>query len=437
MPTVSFHTLGCKLNQAETAALAEQFTVRGYTVVPWGERADVSVLNTCTVTSRSDAKCRQAVSYALNLHPATTVVVTGCYSQVAARTLASLPGVDFVFGTYDKFRLFDVFPGPGKQPRAVVVVSVNPDAKASEGQPAGILPSHTRAFLRIQSGCNRRCAYCIVPLARGPSRSLPAEGIMEAADRLVENGCKEIVLTGTHIGDFGKDRNGQPGLPGLLLHLAGLHPDVRIRLSSLDPEDLGTPLLDAVASAPNACRHFHISLQSGSDAVLKAMHRSTTSGSIRNVVNRIASRLGKVGLGADVIVGFPGETDARFEETVRFIQALPFTYLHVFPFSPRSGTAAASMPDLLPSRLRNERAEHLRKVGFRKKNEFQELWIGSEVEVLIESRIDRGTMSGFSSEYVRVHVPADVRLVNTLARVRVEERTDRGVFGSVITSEVA
>jgi threonylcarbamoyladenosine tRNA methylthiotransferase MtaB len=431
-PTVAFRTLGCKLNQAETAILRGQFAEKSYRIVPWGERADVTVVNTCTVTARSDSKCRQAVSHALKVNPETTVIVVGCYSQVSAESVRRLPGVDFVFGTRDKFSLFDHFPGPGKRPSPLVSVS---PVRSETGEPrflAGAFGEQTRAFLEIQNGCSRSCAYCIVPLARGPGRSLEPGRILEQARILVGKGYREIVLTGTHIGDFGKESGGRSRLPELIGSLCGLAGMGRIRLSSLDPEDLDETLIESVRSNPNVCRHFHLSLQSGSDAVLKAMNRNSPAGAVRRKVERLASTLGPAGLGADVITGFPGETDALFEETRSFLTSLPFTYLHVFPFSVRAGTAAETLPEQVSPKVRMLRAEALRRLGQEKKKRFLGLWVGRTVQALMEGRNRDGRMGGLTSEYVRVEVPFDRALSNRLVQVRIEEAGEMGVRGRVV-----
>jgi len=432
MPTVSFRTLGCKLNQAETAVLQEQFAEKGYRLVPWGEPSDVSVLNTCTVTSRSDSKCRQAIHHVLSLHPDTTVIVVGCYSQVAPEELERLSGVDYVFGTHDKFGLFAHFSKPGKRSKPLVVVSPVHRPIAEVFRSTGASSGHTRAFLKIQSGCSRSCAYCIVPAARGPGRSLPLEAIVRQAGALIRRGFREIVLTGTHIGDFGKDLVGRSLLPDLIQAVGALEGLGRIRLSSLDPEDVGSSFLDSVVSNPNVCRHFHLSMQSGSDAVLHAMNRTYTTSAFRDVVEKLAGTLGPVGLGADVITGFPGESDTLFEETRLCIESLPFTYLHVFPFSPRNGTKAASMPNQISPNQRMQRADILRRLASQKHQRFQGQWIGRTVEVLMEGKNRDGWMSGLSSEYVRVEVPYDPSWINRIVTVHVERAAGLGLRGSVV-----
>jgi threonylcarbamoyladenosine tRNA methylthiotransferase MtaB len=431
MPTVSFRTFGCKLNQAETAMLAEQFVRRGYTVETPDRGADVAVIHTCTVTGRSDAKCRQAVHHALRLNPGATVIVAGCYSQVAARELASIEGVDYVLGTEDKFRLFEVFTGPGK--RTEPKIEVTPLAVVGKSVPyeAGPFGGRTRAFLKIQGGCSRRCSYCIVPAARGPSRSEPMEDVVLNARALVRSGIREIVVTGTHLGDYGKDLGNGPRFPDLLERLLGVQGLARLRLSSLDPDEVTAELLDLAARERRICRHFHVALQSGSDTVLKAMNRHYTTAAYEGIVRDLLERFGTVGLGSDVITGFPGESDAQFEETFRFVDSLPFSYLHVFPFSPRPGTAAASMPDQVQPAVRIERAHALRALGARKRREFAERWIGLTEWVLLEGQGETGRMSGFTSEYLRVEVPSDPKFANCVVPVKIERISERGAAGSI------
>ena len=432
MPTVSFRTFGCKLNQAETAMMAGQFVRLGYKVVGSDASADVAVIHTCTVTGRSDAKCRQAVHHALGRNPDATVIVAGCYSQVAAEELSRITGVDYVLGTEDKFRLFDTFPGPGKMRPPKIVVSPVSKVCESPAYESGSFEGHTRAFLKIQGGCSRACAYCIVPAARGPSRSEAPEDVVRNAETLVRNGFHEIVVTGTHLGDYGRERSGGPRLPELLERLLEIRGIERLRLSSLDPDEVTEDLIRTVAKHDRICRHFHISLQSGSDPVLNAMNRLYSTDEFREIVDRLVKLVKTPGLGTDVITGFPGETEGHFQETFRFIESLPFSYLHVFPFSPRRGTPASVMPDQVPPAVRIDRAHVLREAGARKRRAFAERWIGETVPVLLESRNEDGSMAGFTSEYVRVEVPFDTTLCNRIVPVRAEGLTERGVRGTVV-----
>ncbi|MDM7924703.1 MAG: tRNA (N(6)-L-threonylcarbamoyladenosine(37)-C(2))-methylthiotransferase MtaB [bacterium] len=440
MPTVSFRTLGCKLNQAETDDLAGRFLRRGWAVAGPGEAADVAVIHTCTVTGRSDAKCRQAVTHALRLNPGAVIVAAGCYAQVSAAELAAIPGVDYVVGTADKFRLPDLIEGTAK--RRVPLIAVSDPAARAAGcaeETAGTAPEplaggRTRAFLKVQSGCDRHCAYCVVPAARGPGRSEPPGAVIPNAEALTRRGFMEIVVTGTHIGDYGKDfPAGKPDFPELLDRLARADGMGRIRLTSLDPDECTEALLDTVARHGRICRHFHVSLQSGSDAVLRMMNRRYDTETFAARVRSIGDRMDFFGLGTDVITGFPGETETHFMETVRFIESLPFTYLHVFPFSPRRNTAASGMPGPVPAGVRIERARILREVGERKRRAFAERCVGRTVEVLFEPGGRNGFLSGFSSEYVRVEAAAARDRINRLVPVRVTARTaGGGVVGEAL-----
>ena len=411
--------------------MVKDFMDRGYRVIPVNRGADVFVLNTCTVTSRSDAKCRQAIRHALKLNPASTVIVVGCYAQVAAEQLHKITGVDYILGTAEKHRIFDYFPVPGKRSDPQISIGQVAMMKKAESR-VGEYLDHTRAFLKIQDGCDNRCSFCIVPLARGPSRSVPIEAILRQADILTSKGYKEIVLTGVHIGKYGKDLEPKQSLSQLLQRLSAFSGFGRLRLSSLDPDDITDELLECVGGTERICRHFHVPLQSGSDAVLTAMNRSYTAETYRSAIDNILSRFKNAGLGVDVIAGFPGETDEQFEETVRFIEGLPFTYLHVFPFSARRGTPAASMSGQVDTRIRMERARRLIVLGNLKKKQFSAEWVGREVDVLMEGRNLNGRMGGFTSEYLRVEIPFDKSFINRFVRVFSEDVMPSGVTGKAV-----
>ena len=434
MKTVSFYTFGCKLNQSESAGIIKSFVDRGYRVVSMDKSADVCVLNTCTVTERSDAKVRKAVRHVLKQHPETTIIVSGCYSQVAPYDLLKIRGIDYILGTDEKFKIFDYFSGPGKQTSPKIRITPAERLHKAESRPGEYL-NHTRAFLKIQDGCNHRCSYCIVPFARGPSRSVPIVEVMQQAELLFQKGYKEIVLTGVHIGEYGRDLSEKSLLLLLLQQLHQLEGIGRIRLSSLDPEDITDDLLEFCADSEKICRHFHIPLQSGCDSILRAMNRQYTTKGFREKVDKITATFQNVGIGTDIIVGFPGETDAQFDETYRFIENLSLTYLHIFPFSIRKGTEAASMKNQVAAKIRMERAKKLRKLGELKRRQFMSRWKDETVNVLLESRTNKGWMSGFSSEYLRVEVPLKRKLTNQFVCVHVNDVSGSHVRGEVIENE--
>jgi threonylcarbamoyladenosine tRNA methylthiotransferase MtaB len=430
MYTVSFKTFGCKLNQCETAGLVQSFKDKGYRVITDAGKSDVCVLNTCTVTGRSDAKCRQAIRQVLKTNPKATILVIGCYSQVAADEIKRISGVDYIFGLDDKFHLFDFFPGPGK--RSIPLLQVGPvqNIRTAISQ-TGDYQAQTRAFLKIQDGCSHRCSYCIVPSARGPSRSVNEKEILIQAQDLVHKGYKEIVLTGVHIGEYGKDVKGISQLPRLLKKLVSIDGLMRLRLSSLDPDNITDDLLNVVSDSERICRHFHVPLQSGSNPILKAMNRRYSVSEYESIIQHIHNRFGDVGLGTDIIVGFPGETETQFQETCQLVERLPFSYLHVFPFSRRKGTPAAYLENQITPRDRMSRARQLRALGEQKKRLFMKQWIGKKVRVLLEGKNQYGRMGGFSSEYLRVEVSYDENLSNCIKEVRAIKIKDDSVWGEI------
>jgi threonylcarbamoyladenosine tRNA methylthiotransferase MtaB len=339
--------------------------------------------------------------------------------------------VDYILGTDDKSRLFDYFPGVGKLSHPRIIVTPVEQLKKTADHPIKHF-DQTRAFLKIQDGCSNRCSYCIVPFARGPSRSVPIEEVIRQAKRLITNGHREIVLTGVHIGRYGQDFHPTLSLSKLLIQLLKLKEMQRIRLTSLDPEDVTDELLEIMSLDERCCRHFHIPLQSGSDSVLSAMSRKYTTSMFQKKIEKIQSVFNNFGLGTDVIAGFPGETEDLFNETVQFIEILPVSYLHIFPFSVRKGTEACYLPDHVEPAIRTKRARQLRDLGQRKKIWFMKKWVDCTVHVLLESRNQKGWMGGFSSEYLRVEVPYQETLKNRLVPVKIRKVMQSSVRGEII-----
>ncbi len=389
------------------------------------------VLNTCTVTERSDVKCRRAIQKVLKTNPDTTVLVVGCYSQVAPDEIDQIHGVDYVLGTGEKLNIFEHFPGPGKLSQKKRFITPLEQLKKAVSRTGDYL-GHTRAFLKIQDGCNYRFSYCIIPFARGASRSVPMKEVVSQAKILVEKGYREIVLTGVHIGEYGKDMGKGSLFPVLLQQLAELKGLSRVRLSSLESEDITDELLEVIAESEKICHHFHIPLQSGSNKILSAMNRRYTAEMFVGKIEKITTLFKNVGLGTDVIVGFPGETDTLFEETFRLVEKLPFTYLHVFPFSPRRGTRAYTMANQIEPRIRMEKAKKLRTLGAKKKENFVQRWNGRVVKVLLEGRNYKGWMKGVTSEYLRVEVPYEASLENQLVNVKIEKSESSSAKGKVV-----
>jgi threonylcarbamoyladenosine tRNA methylthiotransferase MtaB len=475
--TVTFRTIGCKLNQCETAQMQETLLAEGYRLVEWDEAADVRVVNTCTVTARSDRKCRHEIRLAKRLDPDSTVVVTGCYAQIDPEAVAAIPGVDLVLGNLDKLRLAEhlaMAPGRngGTAAHAVdggpaVSVSPYPEHPEFEGEFFSHFYGYTRAFLKIQTGCDSRCAYCIIPLARGPARSMPLADVLAEVGLLAERGFREVVLTGINLGSWGRD-TGEGSIVGLLTALldrqgrrlrgdAPRYGDVaggaggavapagpgpgsigRYRLSSIEPLEVDGALIDAVANAGDrVARHFHLPLQSGSDSVLRRMNRPYRAAEYFDVVAELARRFPDAALGADVIAGFPGETEVEFEDTLAFIERAPLTYLHVFSYSDRPGTRASlAKPKVSPEEI-HKRSVRLRALGERKNVSFRSRVRGTEQRVLVlKERDTAGRLVGITGNYLEVLLEGGDDLVNRFAEVRMEAAGDDGRWtGTVLSVE--
>ncbi len=433
MPRVALHTLGCKLNFAETSTIAQQFVDRGFEVVEFGSDADVCIINTCTVTERADRECRQLIRRALRKQEKPIVVVTGCYAQLEPERIASIEGVDLVLGTREKFTVFDYLPAGGTAGAPQIHVS-DIDAVHDFG-PASTTSAgnRTRAFLKVQDGCDYTCSFCTIPLARGESRSQSIGATVEQARTLVAAGYREIVLTGVNVGDYGRKQG--TGLLALLRELVRVDGLARVRISSIEPNLLTDPILDFVAAEPVMCEHFHIPLQSGSDAVLGRMRRRYTSGDYAELVRRIRARIPAAGIGVDVIVGFPGETDAEFDTTYRFLNELPVSYLHVFTYSERPNTPAASFGHRVDPQVRSRRNEMLRILGEKKRRAFWSSMLGKSLPVLLESDIDAGLRFGFTGNYVRVAVPAGETEPNAIVEARLDGIHDGFCTAAVVRRE--
>ncbi|MGB9803362.1 tRNA (N(6)-L-threonylcarbamoyladenosine(37)-C(2))-methylthiotransferase MtaB [Desulfofundulus sp.] len=433
--TVALATLGCKVNQYESAALATLFRERGYKVVDFSEPADIYVINTCTVTHLGDRKSRQLIRRATRSNPHARVVVTGCYAQISPEEVLSIPGVDLVVGTRDKSRIVDLVEELESRTEGPVAVVRDVFADRDyEELPVPALPSRIRAFLKIQEGCNNYCAYCIIPYARGPLRSRDPENVLTEAGRLVASGFKELVLTGIHIGAYGQDRPGGLDLAGLVERLTEIPGLVRLRLSSVEPVDITDELVDIMAERTNVCRHLHIPLQSGDDTVLARMRRHYTTGWFRGLVRRLRERIPGIAITTDIIVGFPGETDDQFESTFNFVREMAFARLHVFKYSPRQGTAAASFPDQISAPVKEARSRRLIALGDELARSFAAGHIGRQVQVLVEEGLQEkdGYFAGLTDNYLRVIFPARNNPVGELVTVRVGGMEGTDLKGMII-----
>ncbi len=417
--TVAFTTLGCRLNQADSQALQALLERRGFRTVPLEARPDVVVVNTCTVTARAELSDKRAIRRAARLSHGGRVVVTGCWAQTSPAEVAALGGVDLVVGNGDKARLPDLLAELTRGPR----VEVSDIAAARiEAPPAPVHANgRARAFLKVQDGCQHRCAFCVVPLARGSSRSLAPALVEDHVRGLVAAGHPEVVLTGVDLGHYGADLVPRTSLAALLARLVAIDGLRWLRLSSMLPAYFTGDVLEIVTTSPVIAPHLHVPLQSGSDRVLRAMRRPYTVAMYRGLVERLAAAIPRLGLGADVIVGFPGETDEDFGETLALVEALPFSYLHVFPYSVRSGTEAAGRPGRVAAATAAERARRLREAAAGKNLRFRGGMLDRVEDVLVLEARDRATgdLVGLTGNYMEVTFPGPDRLRRRMARVRV------------------
>jgi threonylcarbamoyladenosine tRNA methylthiotransferase MtaB len=411
----SFHTLGCRLNQAETASISATFAAQGYTIVDSGTETDIHIINTCSVTEGAEAKCRHAVRAVLRRSPHAYVVVTGCYAQVGLEALRHIDGLDLIVGTADKMRLVELIDRPEKQGQAQVVHTrrISRDDFTIDG--IGDYSGQTRANLKVQDGCNFACAFCIIPFTRGGARSRKLDDIIREAHGLVANGHQEIVLTGVNIGTYHYDGHDLLHVLQGLETVAGLK---RIRISSIEPTTIPDALLDWMATSHKLCPYLHIPIQSGDDQVLARMKRHYTGGEFAAFVERVVERIPDVCLGTDVMVGFPGEDEPAFTRTRTLLADLPLAYFHVFSYSERPHTYAQRYSDQVPPPLVRERSRILRELSVRQKTAFYRRFVGRTVRVLFERREEHGLYTGFSDNYIKVGVTTADELANQLLPVR-------------------
>lgn len=426
---VAFYTLGCKVNQYDTQVLIESFRSRGYDVVPFDEPADVYVVNSCAVTQRSVSRSKQALRSALRRNPNALLVMTGCFPQVCTQEALALDEARVISGTSGRWRLVDMVETALRNGERVVSI----EAPGTVEAPCGGLThfeGRTRAFLKVQEGCQEFCSYCIVPYARGPMRSRPAPEVLAEAERLAEAGFREIVLTGTHLAAY---RWQDVDLSSLLEQLGRVEGVYRIRLSSVEPLDVDERLIEVMASSPKVCHHLHLPLQSGSDEVLRKMNRKYDTAFFMRLVRRIRQAMPDIGITTDVMVGFPGETDEQFLQTVQFVRECGFSRLHVFRFSPRPGTPAACMPDQVRPEVKAERASAMIALGRELALAFAARFVGCVLDVLVEEeRAEDGGLSGFTGNYIRVSFPGGDELVNRVVPVEILVPGEKTSLGRVL-----
>ncbi len=429
-------TLGCKVNQYESEAIAQQLKNTGNSQVHDTQTADFCIINTCAVTQKASMQSRQAVRQAIRSNPNAQIIVTGCYAQTEPGVINKIEGVHQIIGHAYKHQISELIRVADKKNRFA-----SPTIKRSrfighnfEASPTAVFGHRTRPFLKIQDGCDSQCTYCIVPYARGPGRSMPVENVLKHIRQLNQAGYHEVILSGIHLGTYGKDLRPETDLFSLLQQIYECRPIHRVRLSSIEPLELTDDIIGLVAETDQFCQHFHIPLQSGDDNVLRKMNRPYTRSFFKDLILKINGVAPEAAIGVDILVGFPGETESAFNKTYALVKDLPVTYLHVFPFSSRKGTPASKFPEKIPSTVIKSRSQKMRRLGEFKKRCFYNKFIGEKIDALMEDKKETvsGCLKGVTSNYIPVLVTWDDRYKNTLVQVRIEAlNTDNTVFGNI------
>lgn len=432
--TAAFHTLGCKLNFSETSSIRRMFEKHGYATVDFSDEASVYIINTCSVTEFADKKCRYAVRKAQKLNPEAKIVVIGCYAQLKPQEISEIPGVDLVLGAAEKFNVLNYIDQIGQVDKGMVIAGEVKEANSFvESFSFG---DRTRSFLKVQDGCNYNCSFCTIPQARGESRSDTIENVKKNVQLIAEKGIKEIVLTGVNLGDFG---NGTEVIEGKKPKKEALFIDLikeldneegiqRFRISSIEPNLLTQEIIDFVANSKRFVPHFHIPLQSGSNRILNKMRRRYLKELYKERVDWIREKMPHCCIGVDVIVGFPGETEEDFQETLQFLSNLDVNYLHVFTYSERANTLASEMEDSVPMDVRRERNDILRQLSLRKKRQFYSEYEGKTDIVLLEQSKKENILTGFTKNYIKVQVHATDTEINQLRKVKLDRLNSEGIF---------
>lgn len=423
---VAFYTLGCKLNFSETSTISRLFDDAGYAKVDFEETPDIYVINTCSVTENADKKCKQLVKKALKINPDAFVAIIGCFAQLKPVEIGQIPGVDIVLGANEKFNLIEHIEKLEAKPEETVI-EFESIKNTKEFVPAFSYGDRTRSFLKVQDGCDYFCTFCTIPLARGKSRNASIAKTIEEAEKIAQTDVKEVVLTGVNIGDFGQ--GGEENLFGLVKELDQVEGIDRYRVSSIEPNLLTNEIIHfSLSESKRFVPHFHVPLQSGNNRLLKAMRRKYLRELYAERVAYIKSLRTDACIGVDVIVGFPGETDEEFLDTINFLKDIDISYLHVFTYSERANTTAVKLGDPVPMAVRRERSKQLHILSDKKKRAFYELNIGSTRSVLFEHEEDNGVMYGFTENYVKVKMPYDAAMVNTFQTVKLTEIDRDGIM---------
>ncbi|MGO1370019.1 tRNA (N(6)-L-threonylcarbamoyladenosine(37)-C(2))-methylthiotransferase MtaB [Senegalia sp. (in: firmicutes)] len=432
MESVSFYTLGCKVNQYETDAIAESFRNNGYNINNHNEKSDVYVINTCSVTNLGERKSRQFIRKSKKENPQAIICVVGCYAQISPEEVSNIPGVDLIIGTKEKNRIVELCEKAKKENTKINIVENVMDIRKFEELDANSIQENTRAYIKIQEGCNQFCSYCIIPYARGPIRSRDFENIIKEAKTLVNKGFKELVLTGIHVASYGKDL-GEISLIDVIEEVHKIQGLKRIRLSSIEPMLITDEFMKRLSRLTKICPHFHLSLQSGSDTVLFRMNRKYNTKQYKERVEIIRAFMPDAAITTDIIVGFPGETKEEFEETYEFVKEIKFANVHVFKYSKREGTPAAEKKDQIHGTIKNDRSKKLIDLAEEQSKDFMKKFLNKEKDILIESTSRKeGYMEGYTDNYIRVAIKASKELENEIIDTKLIEIEDDKVLGEII-----
>lgn len=431
MQKVAFTTLGCKINQFETDTLVGLFKQAGYTLVDFDAHADVYVINTCSVTHLGERKSRQLIRRAVRRNPEAVVAVTGCYAQTAADAVAAIPGVSLVVGTQERAKLVELVEEVKLRRTPLNVVGDIMAAREFEDIPLYDNPGRTRAFLKIQEGCANFCSYCIIPYARGPLRSRAPGSVLSEVRKLVAAGFREIVLTGINLGAYGQDLPEEIDLTAIVRQILAVEGLDRLRLGSVEPNEITNELIELMLDNSRLCHHLHIPLQSGQDEILRAMNRRYTTDEYRKLVQYLQFQIPDLAVSTDLIVGFPGETDAHFANIYNYIADLPLSRIHVFSYSPRRGTPAAEMLHQVEPAVKEARSKRIIALAAEKEQEFAGRFVGQTVPVLFET-VTKGWVEGLTENYIRVFAPGAETLLGHIVPVRLLSVTEGGMEGEIV-----
>lgn len=435
MAKAAFYTLGCKVNQYETEAMIELFKNEHYEIVSFDEYADVYVINTCTVTNLGDRKSRQMIRRAKKINSDSIVVVVGCYVQTAPEEVQAIEGVNIVVGTDHRSKIIELIRQYEEEQNMINAVDDIMNVKTFEELSVHQLEGRTRAYLKIQEGCNQFCTYCIIPYARGPIRSRQPENIMKEVKNLVNNGFKEIVLTGIHVASYGKDLEDMDLLKIIeMVHtIDGLK---RIRLSSIEPRIITEEFVNRIKSLPKICPHFHLSLQSGCDTTLKRMNRKYDTAQFKKAVDLLRENIEDIALTTDIIVGFPGETEEEFKASYNFVKEIGFAQIHVFKYSPRKGTPAAKMSNQISPEIKDKRSHQMILLGEEMQKSFLTKQVGKTLEVLFENLVDnqKDFYEGYTPNYLKVNAYSKENIENEILKVKIKEVQNDTLIGNIKSS---